>query len=105
MLRDPGDHPLTAGFDLHGTDAETVWDGEVPAVTPVDRFFVRNHTTAPVIDAGLWRLLVSGDGVHGQSTYSLAQLRDFTQVTAEYALECTGNGRQYFADQQATPRP
>ena len=71
----------------------------------MDRFFVRNHTTAPVIDAGVWRLLVTGDGVHGQSTYSLAQLQDFTQVTAEYALECTGNGRHYFAGQQGTPRP
>ena len=105
MLRDPANKPLTAGFALHGTDAETVWTGEVPAVTPVDRFFVRSHTTAPVIDPGLWRLLVAGDGVYGQSTYSLDQLRDFTTLTAEYALECTGNGRKYFARQQGTPRP
>lgn len=105
MLRDPANHPLTSGFELHGTDAETVWDGEVPAVTPVDRFFVRNHTTAPVIDADRWRLLVTGDGVHGQSTYSLTQLQDLTPVTAEYALECTGNGRHYFGHQQGMPRP
>ena len=97
--------PLTEGFAVHGHDVETVWDGEVPAVTPVDRFFVRNHTEPPVIDPGLYRLLLTGDGLHQQTTYSLAQLRDFTTVTEELALECTGNGRLFFDRQQGTPRP
>ena len=46
-------------FVHHGTDVETVWEDDVPYLTPNERFFVRNHTESPVIDAGSWRLLVS----------------------------------------------
>ena len=58
-----GDH-----FVRHGTDLETVWDGEVPHLTPNDRFFVRNHTGPAAVDAAAWRLLVTGDGVHREVT-------------------------------------
>lgn len=105
MLRDALNQPLTTGFAVHGHDVETVWEGEVPAVTPAERFFVRNHTEPPALDPGLYRLLLSGDGLHRQTTWSLDQLRDLTSVTEELALECTGNGRQFFARQQGTPRP
>ena len=60
---------------------------------------------APGIDAHTWRLLVSGDGVLGDTTYSLAELQAFTSTTVERALECTGNGRRLFADQQGAERP
>lgn len=89
----------------HGTDSETVWDGDVPRLTPNDRFYVRNHTTAPRIDARSWRLLVSGDGVLRDRVYTLADLQAFTTETYERAVECTGNGRALFAEQQGTPRP
>lgn len=89
----------------HGTDRETVWDEDVPRLTPNDRFYVRNHTTAPAIDARSWRLLVSGDGVLGERVYTLADLQAFTSETYERAVECTGNGRVLFAEQQGTPRP
>ncbi len=79
---------------------ETVWEDDVPYLTPNDRFFVRNHTRPPSIDAASWRLLVTGDGVVGEATYSLAELQSFTNRTYERALECTGNGRRLFADQQ-----
>ena len=97
MLRD--------GFLIHGTDVETVWDGDVPRLTPNDRFYVRNHTASPAIDADAWRLLVSGDGVLGERVYSLADLRAFSTVSYDRAIECTGNGRRLFAEQQGTPRP
>ncbi|MGZ4447999.1 MAG: sulfite oxidase [Nocardioides sp.] len=109
MLRDRKDRPVGDWFLHHGTDtygdAETVWEADVPHVTPNDRFFVRNHTTPPTIDGGAWRLLVSGDGVLGDTTYSLADLRAFTSATYERTLECTGNGRRLFGDQQGTPLP
>lgn len=96
-------------FDLHlhetGADVETRWEGEVPPITPTERFFVRNHTTAPEIDPGSWRLLVTGDGVQQETVWSLADLRRLAPVTVEAALECTGNGRRLFGDQQGTPRP
>jgi DMSO/TMAO reductase YedYZ molybdopterin-dependent catalytic subunit len=105
MLRDALDRPLTDGFTVHGTDVETVWEPDVPLVTPNDRFFVRSHTRPPVVDADRWRLLLTGDGLHQDCTLSLADLRHLSPVTEELALECTGNGRQFFARQQGTPRP
>ena len=48
---------------------------------------------------------MSGDGVIGETTYSLAQLQSFTNRTYDRALECTGNGRRLFDEQQGTPRP
>ena len=109
MLRDREGHPRGDWFDFHthetGADVETRWEGRVPRVTPTERFFVRNHTTAPAIDAGSWRLLVTGDGVQRETVWSLAELRRLTSVTVETALECTGNGRRLFGDQQGTPRP
>jgi DMSO/TMAO reductase YedYZ molybdopterin-dependent catalytic subunit len=105
MLRDRLGRPVGDHFVHHGTDLETVWDNEVPHLTPNDRFFVRNHTRPAVVDAASWRLLVTGDGVVREATYSLAELQSFTSVTRERALECTGNGRRLFADQQGHARP
>ncbi|MFC5177419.1 sulfite oxidase [Nocardioides taihuensis] len=105
MLRDAHDRPVGDHWLHHGTDVETVWEGPVPHLTPTDRFYVRNHTEAPEIDPAGWRLLVSGDGVIRDVTYSLADLRAFTSATYERALECTGNGRSLFETQQGTHRP
>lgn len=105
MLRDDLGRPQTTGFEVHGTDVETRWDGDVPTVTPTSRFFVRNHTEPPLLDAHAWRLRVTGDGVSGDTTWSLAQLQDFETVTRTLAIECTGNGRRLFAEQQGTWRP
>ncbi|MFE6853558.1 sulfite oxidase, partial [Streptomyces sp. NPDC057674] len=42
-----------AHFTVRGTNAEARFDGfgDTGLLTPVDRFFVRNHTTTPVLDA------------------------------------------------------
>ena len=105
MLRDRHGRPEGDHFVHHGTDLETVWEGEVPHLTPNDRFFVRNHTGPAAVDAASWRLLVTGDGVGREATYTLSELQSFTSRTDELALECTGNGRRYFADQQGHERP
>lgn len=104
MLRDAEDRPVGDWYH-HGTDVETRWTGPVPHETPNDRFYVRNHTRPPRIDAGAWRLLVSGDGLIRDATYTLAELQSFTTITHECAIECTGNGRRLFGEQQGTPRP
>jgi DMSO/TMAO reductase YedYZ molybdopterin-dependent catalytic subunit len=92
-------------FVEHGTDVETAWSGAVPYRTPTERFFVRNHTESPEIDPTTWRLLVTGDGITRETTWSLPQLEALTSVTRDYALECTGNARREYAAQQGTPRP
>ncbi len=53
-------------FDLFSTNAEMRWDA-VPGLgyeIPAERFFVRNHTATPAIDAATWRLRLFGSGLH-----------------------------------------
>jgi DMSO/TMAO reductase YedYZ molybdopterin-dependent catalytic subunit len=107
MLRDRLGRPLgdEDWFVHHGSDVETRWEADVPRLTPTERFYVRNHTTAPEIDAHTWRLLVSGDGLASEQVYSLDDLLAFRPHTFERAVECTGNGRSLFEEQQGVARP
>ncbi|WP_327046456.1 molybdopterin-dependent oxidoreductase [Microbispora sp. NBC_01189] len=96
--------PLPARlFAVHGTNAETRWEalrGEGD-LTPDRLFFVRNHTSTPLIDAGSWRLTLWGSGLRGgpvSFTY-----RDLLAMPAEEVtafLECAGNGRSLYGEQQ-----
>ena len=45
-------------FVDYGTNAEMRWDavGDLGYAIPNERFFVRNHTSTPTIDAATWRL-------------------------------------------------
>jgi DMSO/TMAO reductase YedYZ molybdopterin-dependent catalytic subunit len=68
---------------------------------PVDRFFVRNHTSTPVIDPDAWRLNVFGAGLRGgPRSFSLADLRRLPATSRSVTVECAGNGRSYFTAQQ-----
>ncbi|NNN30005.1 sulfite oxidase [Streptomyces sp. S3(2020)] len=91
-------------FTVRGTNAETRFDalGDTGYHTPVDRFFVRNHTSTPVIDATDWTLTVHGDGlVHGGSVeFTLDDLKKLPAVSRSVFVECAGNGRSFFSTQQ-----
>ncbi|MEU8240761.1 sulfite oxidase [Actinoplanes missouriensis] len=90
-------------FRSLGTNAETRWSSlkDVGYYVPVDRFFVRNHTSTPVIEAATWSLSVFGSGLRGGPvSFTLDQLRALPAVTVSAAVECAGNGRSYFASQQ-----
>jgi DMSO/TMAO reductase YedYZ molybdopterin-dependent catalytic subunit len=65
------------------------------AVTPNDRFYVRNHFPVPAIDADRWRLRVSGQ-VTDSLDFSLPELRRMPAQTLTVTLECAGNGRSMF---------
>ncbi len=55
-------------FVPFGTNAEMRWDS-VAALgypTPNERFFVRNHSSTPLIDPATWRLRVFGSGLEGR---------------------------------------
>jgi DMSO/TMAO reductase YedYZ molybdopterin-dependent catalytic subunit len=104
--------PLPASqFDLLGTNAEMRWDaaGGLPYAIPNERFFVRDHTATPLIDAASWRLSVFGTGLTGQPgpdraiQLSLDELRALPSRTQTAFIECAGNGRSYFSSQQGTP--
>ncbi|XEC28524.1 sulfite oxidase [Streptomyces fradiae] len=97
-----------AYFTVRGTNAESRFETfrDTGRVTPTDRFFVRNHTSTPVLDAADWRLTVWGDGLHGRRPsvrIGYGQLRDLPAVTRTALIECAGNGRSLYATQQGEP--
>ena len=100
-------------FNVFGTNAEMRWDAVAGLgyTTPNERFYVRSHTGSVGIDARTWQLKVFGSGLRGEPdidhafTLSYDQLRRLPSQTTTAFLECAGNGRSYFADQQGTPAP
>ncbi|MGK5681625.1 molybdopterin-dependent oxidoreductase [Actinoplanes sp. URMC 104] len=90
-------------FKVLGTNAETLWSSlrDVGYHVPIDRFFVRNHTSTPTIDGDSWRLTVSGAGLRGGPvSFSLRDLKRLPPVSRSVTVECAGNGRSYFTSQQ-----
>ncbi|MGX6601478.1 molybdopterin-dependent oxidoreductase [Micromonosporaceae bacterium Da 78-11] len=90
-------------FKVFGTNAETRWSAlrDQGYHVPVDRFFVRNHTSTPIIDPDAWRLTVTGAGLSGAGAdFSLRELRRLPAETRSVALECAGNGHSYYTSQQ-----
>ena len=92
-------------FTIRGTNAEMRWEAMRGQgyLTPVDRFFVRNHTSTPRIDLATWRLRVHGSGVRRELSLRYADLLRLPQVTLTRAIECAGNGRSLFGSQQGQP--
>jgi DMSO/TMAO reductase YedYZ molybdopterin-dependent catalytic subunit len=91
-----------------GTNAEMRWSAmrDQGHLVPIDRFFVRNHTRTPILDAQAWRLALFGAGLRGAPTaddpveITYRQLRSLPCDTVTAAVECAGNGRSYFTTQQ-----
>ncbi|NSL42678.1 sulfite oxidase, partial [Streptomyces sp. 8P21H-1] len=93
-----------AWFTTRGTNAETRFEALAGTGhhTPTDRFFVRNHTSTPVLDASAWTLTVRGDGlVRGRAAeFTLDDLKRLPATTRSAFVECAGNGRSLFTTQQ-----
>ncbi|MEU7081603.1 MULTISPECIES: sulfite oxidase [Streptomyces] len=90
-------------FTVRGTNAETNFSAlrDTGLLTPADRFFVRNHTATPVVDATDWTLTVWGDGLAGGPVdFSYEALRALPAVSRTAFVECAGNGRSFFTSQQ-----
>jgi DMSO/TMAO reductase YedYZ molybdopterin-dependent catalytic subunit len=95
-------------FTVFGTNAETKWEAlrGVGYHVPTDRFYVRNHTSTPILDRDSWRLRLFGAGLRGAPTrdapieLSLADLLRLPAETYSAFLECAGNGRSFFTTQQ-----
>jgi DMSO/TMAO reductase YedYZ molybdopterin-dependent catalytic subunit len=98
-------------FIDYGSNAEMRWDSvaRLGYFTPNERFFVRDHTATPLIDARTWTLRIWGDGLRGAPTRAdpvslgYEQLRRLPSVEIPALIECAGNGRSLFAGQQGTP--
>ncbi|MEW9530490.1 sulfite oxidase [Microbispora sp. NPDC049125] len=87
LMEDPG-----TGLD-YGTRPDRI-PGDI---TPIDRFFVRNHAPTPLVDAATWTLRVEGDGLRRPLVYTYDELwRRFPLVSVVRTLECAGNRRALF---------
>jgi sulfite oxidase len=64
-------------------------------ITPLERFYLRNHFDMPEVDVAKWRLQIRGL-VEKPLSLSLADLRRMPQTTLEAVLQCAGNGRGLF---------
>ncbi|MFD4567954.1 sulfite oxidase [Streptomyces sp. NPDC058467] len=91
-------------FTIRGTNAETKFPSLAGTGyhTPIDHFFVRNHTSTPVLDARTWKLTVWGDGLAREEPveFGLDDLKRFPATTRTAFVECAGNGRSFFTTQQ-----
>jgi DMSO/TMAO reductase YedYZ molybdopterin-dependent catalytic subunit len=95
-------------FHLYGSNAEMRWEAMAGQdyLVPVDRFFVRNHTRTPLVNADTWRLRLFGTGLRGSPTahapieFSYQDLLDMPAKSLTASIECAGNGRGFFASQQ-----
>ncbi len=64
-------------------------------ITPLERFYLRNHFDVAAVDPVAWRLRVHGL-VEKPLSLSLADLERMPQATVEAVLQCAGNGRGLF---------
>ncbi|MGW5364042.1 sulfite oxidase [Actinopolymorpha pittospori] len=79
-----------------GLDYETRPDRLPGLLTPLDRFFIRNHAPTPTIDVSSWRLRIDGEGVRAPVTYTYRDLWDLPLTSVVRTIECAGNRRAQF---------
>jgi DMSO/TMAO reductase YedYZ molybdopterin-dependent catalytic subunit len=68
-------------------------------ITPLDKLFIRNNVSPPsadiVTNADNWALAVAG--VKQPRAFTLAELKTLGIVSTAMVLQCSGNGRGFFA--------
>jgi hypothetical protein len=86
-------------------NAEMRWETMANAgyLTPIDRFFVRNHATTPRVDPATWRLRVEGPGVERTLELGYDDLTRLPGISVVRALGCAGNGRVFFEQEREVP--
>jgi DMSO/TMAO reductase YedYZ molybdopterin-dependent catalytic subunit len=87
-----------------GANADMRWEvmKDKGYLVPVGNFYIRDHTSTPVIDARTWQLKVFGTGLSGAPTIDQAVTFSYedllrlpsTEVTS--FIECAGNAREFF---------
>lgn len=95
-------------FTDFGSNAEMLWRSvdRSAYLTPQSRLFVRNHTRTPQVGRETYALRVFGDGLataRGEGdalSLTFADLQRLPHHEVTSVLECTGNGRSFFASQQ-----
>lgn len=92
--------PLPAPFFInHGTSVEMSWmqkQNDPRYLMDTSQFFVRNHSTTPIIDPATWRLRVEGNGIEKTLDLSYEDLLKMPAKTVTRFIECAGNCRSLF---------
>ena len=70
---------------------------------PNSFFFVRNHTSTPIVDIKTWTLSIEGDGVATPLTLTYDDLLKLPTKTVTRYVECAGNGRGFYASMMNNP--
>ena len=79
-----------------GTSLECPLEFQQDYITPVDRFFVCNSGTSPVIPIEGYSLRIHGDGVECEITFRYEDLLAMPQQQVSAVIECAGNHRAFF---------
>jgi sulfane dehydrogenase subunit SoxC len=85
-------------FIDHGINQETRLETLRGYLTPASHFFVRQHTTTPILDARTWRLRVEGNAVQRPVELGFDDLLRLPTRSVTCFVECAGNGRGFFTE-------
>ncbi|MEW6299690.1 MAG: sulfite oxidase [Thermodesulfobacteriota bacterium] len=92
--------PAPPGLFLQsGSNLEMRWEAMYNRgyLVPNELFFVRNNSSVvPCPDPATWRLQVEGSGVSRPRVFSYDELLAMPSTSVIRALECAGNGRNFF---------
>ncbi|MCP9449746.1 MAG: sulfite oxidase [Nitrospira sp.] len=86
-------------FLQNGSNLEMRWEAMYTRgyLVPNELFFVRNNSPAvPHLDPATWRLQVEGSGVSRPRSFSYDELLTMPSISVIRAIECAGNGRNFF---------
>jgi DMSO/TMAO reductase YedYZ molybdopterin-dependent catalytic subunit len=86
-------------FYSSGSNLEMRWEAMYNRgyIVPNELFFVRNNSPAvPSLDPATWRLQVDGSGVSRPRSFTYDEILSMPSVSLIRALECAGNGRNFF---------
>lgn len=86
-------------FLQSGSNLEMRWEAMYNRgyLVPNELFFVRNNSPAvPRLEPATWRLQVDGSGVSRPRSFSYDEILSMPSISVTRALECAGNGRNFF---------
>jgi DMSO/TMAO reductase YedYZ molybdopterin-dependent catalytic subunit len=92
--------PLPEQFfiPIGATNAETRLEqiADRGYLMPNSLFFVRSHSSSPIVDPKTWMLSIEGDGIATPMQISYDELLRLPSVTVTRYVECAGNGRSFY---------
>lgn len=93
-------------LDLDATNQGAAWWNFDSFVTPIDQFFIRNGYPTPRAETERrvqrehWQLKIHGDGIERPMTITYDELIKMPSRSIFATMECAGNGRSLFWEQQ-----